>query len=555
MPFEYNEPDQSFYDIQKAVIVRALFTINDVVKKLFSELDMDLFHNESFKTLAYNMSIIGKDDHDLLSVKSGISRTFIDCLSSEDLPKITLPDAIANLIDAAAKQSNGIEDELPEHVTELNTDNFVSRDGSKTVVCRESHDIILNRSELIRTSFTDFRNFHSNRKVIIGKDKNGNHIYSALGTAWLSHPERRQYNGIIMSPGGDVVGYYNLWRGYAVKAVNGSWKLMRKHIFEVICDSNDPVYQYLMGWLARMIQQPGNQGEVAIVLQGGRGTGKGMFGNALCRVLGQHACHVTNGQHVTGNFNAHLEDCIFLFADEAFWAGDKQAENVLKGLITESTIPIERKGVDLKTVPNMLHVLMASNNDWVVPAGMDERRYCVLKVSNRYAQDHKYFADLVREMDNGGLEAMLYDLQQLDISAFNVRAVPNTAGLVEQKIQSLDPVMSWWYQKIQDGELLDDYDWEPVPFQKLYDDYVLCVQKMGGQVRRVSETAFAMQLRKALPQSWPKISRISPKSSSGWNQKRVKHYEFPELEFCRENFERLVGDKLEWSDTPDTSPF
>jgi len=32
---------------------------------------------------------------------------------------------------------------------------------------------------------------------------------------------------------------------------------------------------------------------------------------------------------LVGNFNAHLIDCVLLFADEAFWAGDKQGENTL----------------------------------------------------------------------------------------------------------------------------------------------------------------------------------------------------------------------------------
>lgn len=477
--------------------------------------------------------------------------TILFCLTHDTLhndPPLeqTHPGKVAAIVqDIFQRYVKHDADEVTDYVSELNAENFVVRDGGKTVVARENFDTVMNRSELLRSSFTDFKNYHNNRKVITGKDKDGTPIYTSLGNAWLSHPKRRQYSGIIMSPSGDIEGQYNLWRGYAVKSINGSWKLMKRHIYEVICDRNDPVYQYLMGWLARMIQQPGTPGEVAIVLQGGRGTGKGMFGNALCRIAGQHACHVTNGQHVTGNFNAHLEDCIFLFADEAFWAGDKQAENVLKGLITEPTIPIERKGVDLKTVQNMLHVLMASNNDWVVPAGMDERRYCVLKVADHQAQNHKYFSDLIHEMDNGGLEAMLYDLQAMDISKFNVRAVPNTAGLVEQKIQSLDPVMSWWFQKLHDGELLHGHEWGCVPFPTLYDDYVTSVQKLGN-VRRVSETSFAMVIRKALPAQWPKDSRIVPKDAPSWNSKRVKHYEFPALEVCREHFERLVGDKLEW---------
>ena len=69
-----------------------------------------------------------------------------------------------------------------------------------------------------------------------------------------------------------------------------------------------------------------------------------------------------------------------LFADEAFFAGDKQHDGVLKGLITEPTLPIEGKFQNVVEVLNVLHVMIASNSDWIVPASQDERRYCVLDV-------------------------------------------------------------------------------------------------------------------------------------------------------------------------------
>ena len=38
--------------------------------------------------------------------------------------------------------------------------------------------------------------------------------------------------------------------------------------------------------------------------------------------MGQHALKISNAKHLVGNFNSHLRDCVFLFADEAFFAGD-----------------------------------------------------------------------------------------------------------------------------------------------------------------------------------------------------------------------------------------
>jgi primase-polymerase (primpol)-like protein len=58
------------------------------------------------------------------------------------------------------------------------------------------------------------------------------------GTAaqiWLRSPLRREYNGIVFSPGREVPGMYNLWRGFAVKPAAGNCSLYKQLILEAIC--------------------------------------------------------------------------------------------------------------------------------------------------------------------------------------------------------------------------------------------------------------------------------------------------------------------------------
>src|SRR5215207_9332163 len=117
------------------------------------------------------------------------------------------------------------------------------------------------------------------------------------------------------------------------------------------------------------------------------------------RLFKGHSLHITNSKHLVGNFNAHLVDALFLFLDEAFWAGDKQGEGTLKALITERSIMIEPKGVDSYQMPNRLKILMASNNEWVVPASADERRYFVLDVPATRKGDVDYFRKLAAAIE------------------------------------------------------------------------------------------------------------------------------------------------------------
>ena len=122
-----------------------------------------------------------------------------------------------------------------------------------------------------------------------------------------------------------------------------------------------------------------------------------------------------------------------LFADEAFFAGDKQHVGVLKAIITEPTIAIEAKYRAVIEARNFLHVIMASNEEWVVPASLEARRFFVLDVSNEKVGHYDYFKAIQDELDAGGYGAMLHDLLKVGLANFKVAAVPQTEGLATQK--------------------------------------------------------------------------------------------------------------------------
>jgi hypothetical protein len=140
-----------------------------------------------------------------------------------------------------------------------------------------------------------------------------------------------------------------------------------------------------------------------------------------------------------------------LFADEAFFAGDRRHESVLKALITEPSLPIEGKYMDVVFVPNMLHVYMSANAEWVVPVTHDERRYFVLDVIDARVGDRASFNALYSQMENGGLAAMIYDLLHRDISGFDPRDVPKTQALADQHRRSLDSLDQWWLTVLERG--------------------------------------------------------------------------------------------------------
>ena len=109
--------------------------------------------------------------------------------------------------------------------------------------------------------------------------------------------------------------------------------------------------------------------------------------------------------HLLGKFNAHLSSALVVFADEIVWGGNKREAGQLKGIITETRRMMEAKFKDPILVDNYARFIFATNDEWAVPTGPKERRYCVLKLDESRLKTYAYFAAINTEMRNGGVEA------------------------------------------------------------------------------------------------------------------------------------------------------
>lgn len=449
------------------------------------------------------------------------------------------------------------EDAIAPELRELNGRYaVVGNIGGKCRVIEEMKDMVgkNSRTRLTDQAFEDFKNYHMNRKVDCGEDNKGNPIRIPLGKWWLEHPSRRQYDRIVFSPKGEHPNCYNLWQGFAYAPKEGkNHELWLEHVRKNICSGNEEHYEYVVSWMARAVQHADSQGEVAIVLRGLEGTGKSVFAHHFGRLFGRHYLPVSDPKHIVGSFNSHLRDCVILFSDEAFFAGDKKHESMIKTLITEESLMIEAKGKDAVIGPNYVHLIMASNSDWVVPASGEARRYCVLDVSDKRMQDAKYFGEIVdalNENNGEGYSNLLYYLMHHDISHFDVRKPPKTKALQDQKQLSFSSEEEWWFRKLQTGQIARGCDsWtSPVLHEKMISEYLNYAQRIGIQ-RRANATAIGRFLQRACPPGWPRSKQGIYKSQDEYGittKERAYFYIFPDLAECRKHWDAHFGGPFQW---------
>lgn len=424
--------------------------------------------------------------------------------------------------------------ERMDAIFELNSTYAVVVTGGRTSVLRELPNSHYEPFDLM--SPVSFREWMSNRYVTV-EDKS-----VPLAKYWLNHPERRQYNSIVFAPGDEDVDGYNLWRGFAVKAREGDCSRFLWHLHDNVCQGNEDLYGWVEAWLADIVQNPAGKCGTSLVLSGDQGTGKTIVAEYMKSILGRHALIVNDQRFVTGQFNTHLASCLLLCADEAFWAGDPKAVGRIRDLITGDEHFLEPKGREAYRVSNYVRVLVLGEANWMVPAALTERRFATLEMGTAHAQDHIYFQAIDDEMRNGGSEALLYHLlYQVDCSQVDLRQIPTTGALLNQKMRTMSPEESYLFSLLHAGQLPGDpRGLGETTSRHLYDDYLQQVQSRGIN-HRLSPTSFGMFLAKHVP-------GMRKQRTVGGVHRRF----FPPLAVCRRHFAQVMRaeshlDELEWN--------
>lgn len=472
-----------------------------------------------------------------------------DLVLTQLVPTQTLESASASAAQAAGDDGDGpivipTKATSDQYLELMNRKHAVTQEGGKVVVAK-----FIGEHRIEYTTPKDIEQFYRNIQIPMGDGGS-----KPLGRWWLDHEKRRQYEDIVFDPGQSPSNsssssnnankssrhnphIYNRWRGLAVKPKKGEWSLYYDNLLNNMCGGNESYCRYVLDWMAHGVQHPEEKPGTAIVFRSDeRGTGKSTVCRYYVQLFGPHGLEIASADHLTGKFNEHLETLVVLVVNEALWAGDHNAESILKSLITESSMAFEGKYKAVRSRNSYLRVMMTANSSWVVPAGWSERRFLVLEASDRMLRVPKYWMELAKQMKHGGLQGFLYDLLARDISTFNPRNVPVTEALIEQKIQSMDEVTAWLYTCLARGKWKeDDVAWrKEIGRNELYELY----RQEGPKIsRRRSGRSLQIELGKLIGRAFPGANDGPRLRVAG---ERVRTYTFSDLESCRSQFARYL---------------
>lgn len=249
---------------------------------------------------------------------------------------------------------------------------------------------------------------------------------------WIEDESRRRFypKGFTIDPTrSHEDGFYNLWKGFAVRSQPGDWGLMRENI-RCLCEGSIAYADYVLNWCALLVQRPTIVPRTALVFHGDQGTGKTLFASTLSKFFGPHAYKIDKPQQLVGRFSGHLDSKIFIHAEECQF--DHDGLGILKSLVTDEMVSIERKGAQPYQARNYAHVLITTNNEHVLPIEQGNRRFVIFQPLRTHKGDAAFWTALVNQMQAGGYEGMLHDLLKRDITGWNPEATKPETGSMQQ---------------------------------------------------------------------------------------------------------------------------
>jgi hypothetical protein len=245
-------------------------------------------------------------------------------------------------------------------------------------------------------------------------------------------------------------------------------KVMTDYIHEVLANSNEAVFQYLLKWNANAVKGNKNSSYL-LYLKGLQGVGKSTLFMFLRNfVVGQKLCLETGSEPLKSRFNEILAGKLFVLFEEMETASVNDWMSInsrLKRYITSDVMTIEKKGVDSYTVENLNNYIINTNNEAL--RDEDGRRIFPLDLNSKYIKNTTYWNNIYSKCFNDEVGHAFYCfLVEIDTTKFNAQDFP----LTQNKIDSFAKRLESYQLFLKDTYIVPKKDINSTP-QQLFSEY------------------------------------------------------------------------------------
>ena len=285
---------------------------------------------------------------------------------------------------------------------------------------------------------------------------------------WWNDKNRRTFDKVDFLPHplscpGNV---YNLFKGFRAESLpqidetvclEPMFNLMRRLTNETDKPPDSQVgFNYLLDWLAHIIQIPGHLPRTAILIQSPQGAGKNVFSSFIGEQILGESLYLSSAKIDTffDKFANGLSEKLLCNFNEVALSLTKSKQDEIKEAITEKKVALEKKGVDRIFVRNCARHIWFSNRIMPIVIEDTDRRWVAFQ-ADKEIPDAGYFTALVDwAEDDKNARAFYNFLKARDISDWNaLRDRPRTDYYTELQQMSLSTIDQWLIHMVEEQTL------------------------------------------------------------------------------------------------------
>jgi hypothetical protein len=270
---------------------------------------------------------------------------------------------------------------------------------------------------------------------------------------WMEYDDIRIYEDIDCYPDRSKCpeDCYNTWTDYYVDTIKEYTEniyardLILKHIM-ILCNHDDNCYNYILKWIAHLLKYPDQKAHMITFLSG-QGGGKGCLMKLLERIIGTQKYFQTTKpeRDVWGNFNGIMLYKMLVNINELSKKKALDADDDIKGLITDETIVINQKNINQIVLKSFHRFIITTNNLETIKLPEDDRRNVVIKCSNELMGNKEYFIEMFNLLnDDNVIKTIGEYFKQIEVNKdFLNEPIPNTDLRQDLIDLSMGPYKMW----------------------------------------------------------------------------------------------------------------
>lgn len=450
---EYKPNGEKYVSYQDRLCIRFVLKSNGYDKKHY----IDYCNLREGKGKDY-----AEDDWDKLTIKE-ITPTYV----LQGLAKRIKPNEYKNWL---KKRDDNVKEigkkMLMESIKEIKNDDEKSYQKVKEEF-EKKHSLIVNKSLYIKETEDDVIFMKENQLITSYKHikysepalnkKNemiGMKDDNCFIKKWINDETISKYEtiGVYPPPLKCPSNIFNLWKPFAISKYTDEYvkdeeglKMFKNHV-KILCGNDENVSEYIIKWIGQMFQYPAVKTNVPTFISG-EGAGKGSLLELLSNMMGSGKVLVTTtpSRDVWGSFNGLMSNCFLVNLNEMSKKETADAEGKIKGLITDTQLTINKKGIDPYLINSYNRFMGTTNSEDPVKTKKGDRRNNIIRSSDEKCGDKQYFKELIAKFKDINVMRTIYDyLMSIEgLDKFGELPVPETEYQNDMKEQYRDNYDRW----------------------------------------------------------------------------------------------------------------